>query len=169
MRIMPSATRLMQCSLLRDAHLSFSLSLFLTLSLSHSLSPTLQEHLKCATPAKIAQPSKESGRGTSGAIIGRFFRNFSVSVGRVVYETSKDALFQTVDQYRSVAGRLVFSFRVAWEGVFILSICLFVRNVTDTQCTVLFPQCCRVTFDPCSNVSSCVIQPNFLPLPFLHY
>lgn len=63
------------------------------LSLSLSPSPTLQEHSKCATPAEIAQPSKESGRGTSGAIIGRFFRNFSVSVGRVVYETSKDTLF----------------------------------------------------------------------------
>ncbi len=80
MRIMLSATRLMQRSSLQ-------------MHISLSLSSTLQEHLNCVTPAKIAQPSKESGRGTLGAIIGRSFRNFSVSVGRVVYETSKNTLF----------------------------------------------------------------------------
>ncbi len=75
MRIMLSATRLMQRSSLQ-------------MHISLSLSPTLQEHLNSVTPAKIAQPSKGSGSGTLGAIIGRSFRNL-VSVGRVVYETSK--------------------------------------------------------------------------------
>ncbi len=107
MRIMLSATRLMQRS-------SLQMHIFL------SLSPTLQEHLNSVTPAKIAQPSKGSGSGTLGAIIGRSFRNFSVSVGRVVYETSKNTLLD--GRPISECGWKtchVFSFRVVLEGVFI--------------------------------------------------
>ncbi len=107
MRIMLSATRLMQRSSLQ-------------MHISLSLSPTLQEHLNSVTPAKIAQPSKGSGSGTLGAIIGRSFRNFSVSVGRVVYETSKNTLLD--GRPISECGWKtchVFSFRVVLEGVFI--------------------------------------------------
>lgn len=160
MRIMLSATRLMQRP---------SLQMHISLSFFLSLSPTLQEHLNSVTPAKIAQPSKGSGSGTLGAIIGRSFRNFSVSVGRVVYETSENTLLD--GRPISECGWKtchVFSFRVVLEGVFI---CRFVICMKCNWHTIYspFPQCCRVTFDPCSNVSSCMIQPNFLPLPFLHY
>lgn len=131
----PFATHLIRCS---------------SLQVHNSLTKSARA-LELSLLPKLHNLPRSQVRGTSGAIIGRFFRNFSVSVG--VYETSADTL-DFLDLQGSAAGGLVliqgsaggcrFVFFVFLSINFFHCFKLFVRNATDTQCTVLLPQCCRV-------------------------